>query len=668
MAVSLSLVITQNSQSVANNTSNVTVKVNISWTYGSWNHESPAPSGTLKIDGTSYSFSNTFNDNRTTSGSKTLFTKTVNVSHASDGTKTLACSASFVSGVSSGTVSASANKVLTTIPRKSSLSVSNGTLNTAQTLTVTKQATAFTHTITYKCGTASGTVCTKSSDTSISWTPPASLASQNKTGTSVSVTFTITTYNGSTNVGSSSVSRTFTIPSKSPFKPSCTVSITEATNYAATYGAPLKGVSKLKVTITPTLAYESPIASYSTSIDGSKYTGASFTTGVLKSSGTITASATVKDKRGNSGSGSSSISGVLDYNPPIVDKLTVHRCNEDGSTNDKGEYVKIVISYRVTSLSSKNRCSSYIQYKKSTETTYCDPIDLGYSDTTYTVSDREIIFKADTGSSYDVKLTVSDAVSQNPTTATTSASTAFTLQHWKADGTGMGIGKISELSHVLDVGLQTRHIGGILQPVLEAGSDFNFLITPNTYTLNNANTAGYINCPLTSGTGTLEITSSGPDGQIHQIVTVCHKTDPMIYERFYYGSSWGEWIRTSDYGGVLLWDGGYYMTAGHTATLSELISKQKNGIVLVFSEYVDGESADQSFHCRFIPKMQVAMHPGKAVCVQLSTSNLAYFATKYLYISDDKIVGHENNNATGTGTCGITYTNSRFVLRYVIGV
>ena len=61
-------------------------------------------------------------------------------------------------------------------------------------------------------------------------------------------------------------------------------------------------------------------------------------------------------------------------------------------------------------------------------------------------------------------------------------------------------------------------------------------------------------------------------------------------------------------------------------------------------------------------------HNGSAQCIQLSTSNLAYFATKYLYISDNKIAGHSNNDISGTGACGIKYTNNRFVLRYVFGV
>ena len=214
MAVSISIGITQNSQSIANNTSNVTVKVTAKWTYGSWNATGEC-TGSITIAGTKYSFSGIkFNTGQTTSGSQVIMTKTVNVSHNSDGKKTLSCSASFVTGVSSGTVTASASKTLTTIPRKSTLSVaSSGTLGSSLSLAVTRKATSMTHTITYTCGNASGTICTKSSSTSLSWTPPYSLAKQNAGGSSVSVKLTITTYSGSTNIGSNSYTVSCGVPS-----------------------------------------------------------------------------------------------------------------------------------------------------------------------------------------------------------------------------------------------------------------------------------------------------------------------------------------------------------------------------------------------------------------------------------------------------------------------
>lgn len=118
----------------------------------------------------------------------------------------------------------------------------------------------------------------------------------------------------------------------------------------------------------------------------------------------------------------------------------------------------------------------------------------------------------------------------------------------------------------------------------------------------------------------------------------------------------------------ILWSGGRYMSADHTATLSAAVSAQPHGIVLVFSQYVDGAAANQSFCDYFIPKYAIANHSGKGHCIHMSTSSLSLYATKYLYISDTQITGHANNVAYGTSDCGIAYANSNFVLRYVIGV
>lgn len=234
-------------------------------------------------------------------------------------------------------------------------------------------------------------------------------------------------------------------------------------------------------------------------------------------------------------------------------------------------------------------------------------------------------------------------------------------------GLGIALGKVAELQNVFDVGFQTRFLGGILHQILEPNTDLNDVRTPNTYVGANTSTYAYLNCPISSGTFTLVVDGAGADGQVKQRLTSCRKSDARTFERIYYQSSWGEWVCVSDFAGTLLASPGMYMTSGHTVTLAEPVSRQRTGIVLVFSEYVNGAVSDQSFSCRFIPKMMVSKHNGKAQCIQLSTSNLEYFATKYLYISDDKITGHDNNSMTGTGS-GITYTNNRFVLRYVIGV
>lgn len=120
----------------------------------------------------------------------------------------------------------------------------------------------------------------------------------------------------------------------------------------------------------------------------------------------------------------------------------------------------------------------------------------------------------------------------------------------------------------------------------------------------------------------------------------------------------------------LLWQGSYYMTEGQTANLSEAVSAQTSGIVLVFSRYDIANSSpmNEHFNYHFVPKIMVELHNDKGSVFNMATSNETYAASKYLYISDTQIRGHTNNGELGTGATGVNYNNNRFVLRYVIGV
>lgn len=697
MAVSIVIDITQNSQNIANNTSNVTVKVNAKWTYGSYNKLEK--SGYCIINGTKYTFTSPFNTGQTTSGSCNLFTKTLNIEHGSDGKKTLSVSASYTSGVSSGTVSASASKTLTTIPRKSSLTVANGTLGTAQTLTITELASSMVHKLTYKCGSVSGYILGSSSATSTalstSWTPPLSLASQNTTGTSVSITFTLYTYNGSTLIGSNTYTKTFSIPSS--VKPSCSVAVSDPTGYATEYGAYIKGLSKLKVVVTATKSYDSAIDSYSVSANGSKYTAASFTTGVLVSSGSILVSATVKDKRGRTSDVAKATVSALNYTQPVIDKLTVKRCNADGTENNKGEYVQVTFGATVTSLNNKNTAKYTLKYKKTTEDdTAFSEIPMSNYNNVYSVVDATYIFPADSGSSYNVEFWVEDNFKAEKSSTTTS--TAFTLMHWHPDGTGMAVGKIVEEPNLFDVGLPSRFnepvwgnvVGLNKLPEIPANSDFNDYMQIGCWAVYRNDTASTIaNIPVPRA-GRLEVISSTGEGiresqwsYLRQRF-IPYNRENAIWERditrnennvwtFY---SWNRTSLTPTASEfvykepTVLWGddltGGMYMTAGHTANLKEAVSKQRNGIVLVFCAYNGTNDTNYNWQTFFVPKQLVALSTSGHT-FNLNRGKFTYTGTKYLYIYDTYIKGHDDNNLSGTNN-GISYDNSKFVLRYVIGV
>lgn len=140
------------------------------------------------------------------SGSKT-------VSHDDSGAKSLSVSCSVSTSTSQfylpGSASISGYSfTLTTIARKSTMSNVSGTIGSPISLSVTRKNSSFTHTITYTFGNASGTIVSKSSSTSISWTPPISLYQQIAGSSSGRGTISIETFNGSSSLGKNSYTLT----------------------------------------------------------------------------------------------------------------------------------------------------------------------------------------------------------------------------------------------------------------------------------------------------------------------------------------------------------------------------------------------------------------------------------------------------------------------------
>lgn len=469
MAVSISLSIRQNSQSIENNRSNVTVETVIGWTYGSYNATGQCY-GSITIDGTTYNFTGlTFNASHTQSGSEVVMTKTVNVNHNDDGTKTLSCSASFETGISAGTVTTSKSVALTTIPLPSQPSLVTWPESTANvgnfgatfSIHMNRKSASFTHTVRYEYGDRTGTIAT-GVGTGTTWAVPLSFMNDIPNATSGSGRIYVDTYNGSALVGTRYTGFTATVPVT--VKPTCTMTLEDITGTDDIYGSPVQGISQIKVTIKPTLAYSSQITTYSITANGVSYNTQTATTGVLQASGSSPVNVTVTDQRGRSGSASYTMS-VQAYAAPAVTALTVHRCDEDGTENDQGEFVRVVFSAAITSLSSKNSAAYKLRYKDTNVSSWTE-VTLTELAGDYTVSDYSYIFAADSNSSYDVEVSATDNFST--ATRATSASTAFTLMNWGQDGTSMGIGKVAEAANTLQIALETEFIGKVKGSIFDA--------------------------------------------------------------------------------------------------------------------------------------------------------------------------------------------------------
>lgn len=354
----------------------------------------------------------------------------------------------------------------------------------------------------------------------------------------------------------------------------------------------------------------------------------------------------------------------LAYVKPRITNLSVDRCMSDGILSDDGTYALVNFNWACD----HTLISIAIDYKSTTETEWISGSTITSTGTNGTI--EQIIGNGTLNAdhTYDIRVIVTDAT-DSTTKPTLLPGVNYVIDILKG-GKGIAFNKPAELEGVADMNYQLRTLAGILQPVLETGTDFDTLFTPNTYTLKNVTAGQYVNSPITSGTGTLEVKSGGGEGQVHQIVTVCSKTNPVKYERHYYSSAWGEWIITWWNGNKVLWGGdmtsGMYMTDGHTANLTEAVSDQRHGIVLVFCAYNSADDTNYGWQSFFVPKWLVSASTSGHTFV-LARGKFTYTGTKYLYIKDTTITGHADNNLTGSNN-GITYANNKFVLRYVLGV
>lgn len=371
---------------------------------------------------------------------------TTKITHNADGTKSF--SLSIEAGVYTYAVSvtASGTHTLDTIPRASTVSATNTNLNSASTITITRASSSFTHTLTYSFGSTKGTIVSKTTSTSVSWTPALTLANQIPNAVSGTCTITCDTYNGSTKIGSKTCTLTLTVPaSVKPTMTSVTATRVDG-DVPAAWAIYVQNKSKATVTINGAAgAYGSTISSYSISGGGYSSTASSFTTGLLAASGTITFTAKVTDSRGRVSDAKTVSISVVAYSAPSFSSYISQRATSAGVINDDGTYIRGLISFSYATCSSKNTITCATYYKKSSATSWTNANKSFSSGTAFTFGGGAI----STESSYDVKYTITDAFTT--ITIIDMVSTASVLMDFKAGGKGIAIGKVSEKDKTLEI-------------------------------------------------------------------------------------------------------------------------------------------------------------------------------------------------------------------------
>lgn len=201
----------------------------------------------------------------------TIGSRTLTYNHNADGT----CSASYYALLdtpwSLGDASLSGSFTLKTIPRASSITATSADVGTTSIINITRASSSFTHTLSYNFDGITGTIVSKTSQTSYSWTIPDSFyakLSDVMYSTGKTCTITCDTYNGNTKIGTKTTTMKVTVADNNTTKPTLSAtysfdSLTETLTGVSDKSIAIRGVTDVTisaVTATPQSVNGSAVA------------------------------------------------------------------------------------------------------------------------------------------------------------------------------------------------------------------------------------------------------------------------------------------------------------------------------------------------------------------------------------------------------------------------
>lgn len=662
--------VTQSSQNISNNTSSVRWELllyrpakiysDASKKYSIVVNGSTVKSGTVTIGG---------------SGTKTIASGYTTVNHNSDGTKSINFSFSFQfditwSGTWMGTGKANGSMSLSRIPRATTPSVSSSSVTMGEKVSISlpRASGSFTHTLQYDFYSGKWVTFATNVGTSSSLTIPLDWAQKIPNAVSDSARIKCITYNDNSYIGEKIISFTVKVPS-SVVPVISNVDIEEAVDgLNLKFGHYVQGKSKLKVATTASGIQGSKIKSYSVSVDGVSYSGSNVITNFINESGTVTVSVSVTDSRGRKALKSFGVT-FYEYVLPKINAFSVIRANAQGQADAIGTYANINLNFEISKIEDLNDKSYQIEYKKTDDDTW-KVLGKWEAYSYNSVLNGGNILEEDF--TYSFRLTVTDYFS-SVTAEIDNVPTAFTLINFHRSGNSMAFGGVSErgdAEKVIDVKMDmfdkfgTRINNGMAnytgngENAIDPDTTSDELVLTNLHTPTNE--FMYIK--------TVFYADKTIENARAQIAIPYSYTSNSIYHRYFLNGQWSPWRRTvnaDEYDKAPLWYGEYYMNASQTITLTEPVETQPNGIVLVFSEYGNGTAKDSCFTSFFVKKTLILGKEG--VGHMFSSFNpWGNNFVKYLYISNQKIVGNEKNTFNGN-LGGVNIANNLYVLRYVYG-
>lgn len=208
----------QTDQSTDGNYTDISYTIGIN--NGDWWYTNALKIYSVVIDGSTVLSNKTYS-NITTQGDVVLATGTKRIYHSDNGSKTLSISISGW-GYEDGNVSGSDSWALTTIARKTEVSLSTTSVYFGNNITINcaKKSSSFTNKLYYKINSGSWVTISANAGNSYTFNVAMSLIAEIPNDMSCTFTIECDTYNGTSLVGSSSKTFTATVPSSARTAPS----------------------------------------------------------------------------------------------------------------------------------------------------------------------------------------------------------------------------------------------------------------------------------------------------------------------------------------------------------------------------------------------------------------------------------------------------------------
>lgn len=315
------------------------------------------------------------------------------------------------------------------------------TMGMQTSIALTRVYAPLTATVTATVSGNTYTLATQTTDSTIYWTPNASIADSVPNANNAVGTVTVTTYHAGVVAGSNQYNLILIVPTGNPTV-STTLTYVNSNSTIDGWNELVQGYSALQIDATASALYGSTISSLSMQGDGLGATSSPNTSpasisgvsSVFATDGTFTYTSNATDGRGRSTSASDIVT-VYPYAKPTLTNVSIYRANSSGVADPAGTELGMTFTSGYSSVNGKNSATVYLEYRLAEDNTYNTYGAVTSGDVT------SLPIRVD--KNYVTRLRIVDGLN-TVYSAAVNIPTAERVMNVNASGKGLAIGKMSE--------------------------------------------------------------------------------------------------------------------------------------------------------------------------------------------------------------------------------